>query len=87
MDGYDIWFVQCSQHFYEVYQVLRSFVGKFFFIYFDDIIIYNPTLNSYLKYLHVACETLKKEHLYLNHKKCKFFTDTDTYFCRLYCVC
>jgi hypothetical protein len=32
-------------------EVLRLFIGKFMMIYFDDILIYNKSLNEHIKYL------------------------------------
>jgi len=32
-------------------QVLRSFMGKFFIVYFNDILIYSMTLEHYINHL------------------------------------
>jgi len=57
-----------------IHQVLRSFMGRFVIVYFDDILIYSLTLESYLEHLQVVFDTLRKEQLYVKRKKCKFFT-------------
>lgn len=56
-----------------MHQVLRL-MAKFDMVYFDDIMIYSPILQFYLEHLRVVFYTLRKEQLYVNRKKCKFFT-------------
>jgi hypothetical protein len=64
--------------------VLRSFMGRFVIIYFDDILIYSPTLESHLEHLWFVFNTLRKDQLYVNQKKCNFFTNTILLFALLY---
>lgn len=52
--------------------VLRPFIGKFFVVYFDDILIYNKTRDAHLDHLRQVFTTLKAEKLYVNLKKCSF---------------
>lgn len=59
-----------------MHQVLKPFMGRFVMVYFDDILIYSPTLESHLEHLRSVFDTLRKEQLYVNRKKCKFFTST-----------
>ncbi|XP_052874540.1 uncharacterized protein LOC108481594 [Gossypium arboreum] len=55
--------------------VLRAFIGKFCVVYFDDILVYSKTLEEHVPHLRAVLETLRKEVLYANLKKCSFCTD------------
>lgn len=56
-------------------QVLRPFIGNFLVIYCDDILTYSSTKEHHLKHLWQVCNTLRKEQLYANLKKCTFMSD------------
>ena len=40
-----------------MHQVLRLFMSRFVVVYFDKILIYNPTTESYLEHLQVIFNT------------------------------
>jgi hypothetical protein len=44
---------------------LRTFIGKFVVVYFDDNLVYNTNLDDHME--HLRCEKL-----YANFKKCTF---------------
>lgn len=48
-----------------MHEVLRSFMGRFVVVYFNDILIYSPKLESHLEHLQVVFDTLRKEQLYV----------------------
>ena len=55
--------------------VLREFLGKFVMVYFDNIFIYNSSLELHVKHLCVVLNVLRKEKLYANLEKCTFCTE------------
>ena len=55
--------------------VLRTFLGKFVVIYFDDILIDNKNLDDHLMHLQSVFEARRKENLFVNLKKCTFCTN------------
>jgi hypothetical protein len=55
--------------------VLRSFIGKFVVVYFDDILIYSKTLEEHDKHIKCVLTVLRKEKLYANVEKCSFCTE------------
>ena len=56
-------------------QILRTFIGVFVVVYFDDILIYNQTRKDHLDHLRKVYQVLRTESLYANPKKCVFMTD------------
>ena len=50
-------------------------MGKFLVMYFDDILIYSNSKEQHVDHLTQVCTTLRKESLYVNLKKCSFFTN------------
>lgn len=57
-----------------MYRILQPFLGKFIMVYFDDILIYNSTWASHFDHFHAIFERLKMECLFVNKKKCYFFS-------------
>jgi hypothetical protein len=55
--------------------VLRAFIGKFVVFYFDDILIYNKTLEEHVEHIKQVLDVLRKEKLFANLEKCTFCTD------------
>ena len=53
-------------------EVLKKFLGKFFIVYLDDILIFSRTLDKHLLYIHSVLERLREEKLLINLKKCSF---------------
>jgi len=55
--------------------VLRTFIGKFVVVYFDDILIYSRTMEEHVEHIKMVLEVLRTEKLYANLEKCIFCTD------------
>jgi hypothetical protein len=56
-------------------EVLHSFIGKFVVVYFDDILIYNKSLDEHIEHLRVVFGALRETRLFANLEKCTFCTD------------
>jgi hypothetical protein len=56
-------------------EVLYPFIGKFVVVYFDDILIYNKSLDEHIKHLHAVFCALCEARLFANLEKCTFCTD------------
>jgi hypothetical protein len=55
--------------------VLRTFIGRFVVVYFDDILIYSKNLDDHVVHVKSVLDVLRKERLFANFKKCTFYTD------------
>jgi hypothetical protein len=55
-------------------EVLRPFIGLFVVVYFDDMLIYNKSMEDHLKHLSVVFDALRAAHLFANMDKCIFCT-------------
>ena len=54
-------------------QVLGKFIGKFLFVFLDDIVIYSKSAEEHLSHLATVFKTLAKANLTLKESKCHFF--------------
>ena len=52
--------------------VLHAFIGKFVVVYFDDILVYNRSLDEHVEHLRCVLTVLRNEKLYANFQKCTF---------------
>ena len=53
-------------------EVLRAFIGRFVVVYFDDILIYNRSLEEHLEHLRAVFIALCDARLFGNLGKCTF---------------
>jgi hypothetical protein len=50
-------------------EVLCAFIGKFVAVYFDDILIYNKSIDEHFDHLHAVFNALRDAHLFGNLEK------------------
>lgn len=53
-------------------KVFENFLRKFVLIFFDDILIYNTSLENHLEHLKIVFEVLKHNQLLAKKSKCSF---------------
>src|SRR5438128_11076212 len=58
-----------------MHEVLRSFIGKFVVVYFDDILIYSKSHDEHLEHLRAVFNVLREARLFGNLEKYTFCTD------------
>jgi hypothetical protein len=56
-------------------EVLRAFIRKFIVDYFDDILIYNKSIDEHIHHLRDVLNGLRDAHLFGNLEKCTFCMD------------
>jgi hypothetical protein len=56
-------------------EVLRSFIGKFVGVYFDNILIYSKSLDEHIEHLRVIFGALREARLFANLEMSTFCTD------------
>ncbi|XP_061993693.1 uncharacterized protein LOC133711607 [Rosa rugosa] len=52
--------------------VLRDYLRKFALVFFDDILVYSPTLESHLEHLEKVFQKLQQHSLQIKKSKCSF---------------
>ena len=55
--------------------VLRPYIGKFVVAYFDDFLVLIKNKEDRLQYLKIILDMLRKHHLYVNPKQCRFLQE------------
>lgn len=53
-------------------QVFKPFLRRCMLIFFDDILIYSPDMDTHSHHLSMILNLLHENHLYANRKKCVF---------------
>ncbi|KAH9670785.1 hypothetical protein KPL70_017109 [Citrus sinensis] len=60
--------------------IFRPYLRKFILVFFDDILIYNPSWRSHLTHVKQAMEVLKQHQFFLKANKCTFGQQELEYF-------
>ena len=55
--------------------VLRPYIGVFVVVYFDDILVFSKSMKEHLNHVRAILQTLRKERIFANIKKCMFGVD------------
>jgi hypothetical protein len=56
--------------------VFKPFIGLFVVVYFNDILVYNKSQQDHMEHLYQVFQTLRRQKLYVNLKKCHFLTES-----------
>lgn len=59
--------------------ILREYLRDFVLVFFDDILIYNSSLEAHLQHLELVFTKLKQHQLKVKESKCSFGTSQVEY--------
>ena len=52
--------------------LFRPHLRKFVLVFFDDILVYSPDMETHVKHLEIVLQLLRQHQFYANAKKCSF---------------
>ena len=59
--------------------LLRPYLRRFVLVFFDDILVYSPTLQDHLTHLELILQLLAQHHFFAKLSKCSFATTQVSY--------
>lgn len=59
--------------------ILREFIGKFAYVYIDDVLIYSNTPEEHITHISIIADALYNANMKLSSEKSKFFQDSVEY--------
>ena len=62
-----------------VNDVLRDMLGRFVFVYLDDILIYSHSLQEHQEHVHTVLQRLLENKLFVKAEKCKFHATSTSF--------
>ena len=75
--NFKVWFCSPTQFSsYLIYErMIRTFIGKFVVVYFDDILVYSKSLHEHVDHVKQVLLALRDAFLFSNLKKCTICID------------
>lgn len=55
--------------------IFAEFIGKFMFVYLDDILIFSDTVEEHMRRVKIVFDVLRREKLYLSPNKMQLFAE------------
>lgn len=55
-----------------MHHIFHPFLRRFVIIFFDDILIYSPTIEAHVEHLQMVFQTIREQQLFLKKEKCCF---------------
>nr|GEV71901.1 hypothetical protein [Tanacetum cinerariifolium] len=59
--------------------VFKEYLRRFLLVFFDDILVYSPTMETHVQHLRIVLEALRQNTLYAQQSKCVFGTEKVEY--------
>nr|GEV28394.1 hypothetical protein [Tanacetum cinerariifolium] len=59
--------------------VFKAYLRRFVLVFFDDILVYSPTLETHVRHLELVLQVLRQNTLYAKQSKCVFKTEKVEY--------
>lgn len=60
-------------------QIFQPYLRKFVLVFFDDILVYSPDIDTHVKHLDIVLSILQENQLYAKMSKCTFATESVEY--------
>lgn len=60
-------------------EVFSDYIRKFILVFFDDILVYSPDIQTHLEHLRLVFAAVHKNQLYVKKSKCSFAQTTVDY--------
>lgn len=60
--------------------IFKAFLRKFTLVFFDDILVYTPSMTDQVEHLRQVLQVMRKNALYAKQSKCVFGTTQVEYF-------